>query len=480
MRTIGGTVLVSLLLLSFIPAPLLAHANLKSSTPAAGAHLAQTPSQLRLDFSESVELAFTVVRLLTADGREVALGSLAFAPDSRRSVIALVRGAIDAGTYVVTWQVAGDDGHPVRGRYEFVVAPGAMGTSAAPGTMPGMHHDPVTMPEGSGFGADSPLYVVIRWMQFASLLIVIGTVSFRNFVLRILRRARDTEQAGGAAFVMDAERAAARLGLVATVALGATLVVRLFAQSYAMHGASGVLDTSVVGSMISQTTWGWGWLLQLAGVVLAALGFYRARGNSRDVLGVGVVNGSKTALWWQAATIGALAGAFAPAFSGHAASAPRLRALAIFADGLHVFAASSWLGTLTVLLMAGIGAGTQLSGQSRALVVRALVMAFSPVALASAGVAVVTGVFAAWLHVGTIPNLWSTRYGIILLVKLTVLGVVALTGFYNWKFVQPRLGTDEATVRLHRSAYIEVGVAIVVLLVTAVLVASPTSMDMVM
>jgi putative copper export protein len=84
------------------------------------------------------------------------------------------------------------------------------------------------------------------------------------------------------------------------------------------------------------------------------------------------------------------------------------------------------------------------------------------------------------LHVGTIPNLWGTHYGVTLLIKLTVLGLVALTGFYNWRFVKPRLGTSEASARLQHSARIEVLIAVVVLLVTAVLVGSPTSMDMTM
>jgi putative copper export protein len=54
-----------------------------------------------------------------------------------------------------------------------------------------------------------------------------------------------------------------------------------------------------------------------------------------------------------------------------------------------------------------------------------MINAFPPVALASAGIAAVTGVFAGWLHVGTIPNLWGTRYGIIPLIKLAILGIVA-------------------------------------------------------
>ncbi|NUO37612.1 MAG: copper resistance protein CopC [Gemmatimonadaceae bacterium] len=136
MRKALAKLLVAITLLSSAPAPLWAHAALKRSTPAAGAHLAQVPTVLRLDFTETLELNFASLRLVSSSGREIALGPLAYAPDSRRSLVASVKGAMDAGTYVVMWQVAGDDGHSVRGRFEFVVAPGAMGTNAAPGRCP--------------------------------------------------------------------------------------------------------------------------------------------------------------------------------------------------------------------------------------------------------------------------------------------------------------------------------------------------------
>jgi copper transport protein len=463
MRTALAALLTAILVLSSAPAPLLAHDHLKRSSPAAGAHLAQVPKQIRLDFTESPELTFSSVRLLSASGREIPLGPLSFAPDSRRALVAPVTGAMDAGAYVVMWQVAGADGHPVRGRFEFVVAPGAVGPSVPPREMSAVHHDPVTMPEGNGFGAESPLYVVVRWLQFTALLLIIGAVSFRYFVLAYLRR--DTASGrvrAEPAFLADAERGAAVVGLVAVGALAATLVLRLLAQSYAMHGADAVFDVGLVGGMIRKTMWGGGWLLQLVGIVLAAVGFHRARGSPA---------------WWPLAACGAVVAAFSPAFSGHAASAPTLRTLAIATDGLHVLAASSWLGTLSIVLIAGLGAATRQAPGARGPLVRSLINAYSPLALASAGVAAATGVFAAWLHVGTVPNLWSTRYGIILLGKLAILGIVALTGFYNWRVVRPRLGADEATTRLQRSARVEVAVAVLVLLVTAVLVATPPSLD---
>ena len=494
-----ATLIAVIALTMSTPGSASAHGRLKSSTPAAGAHLASVPAQLRLDFSESPELTFTTIRLQTADGRAIALTAPAYAADSRRTIVTRIAESMFAGTYVVMWQIAGDDGHPVRGRFDFVVAPGAAGTGVVPvavrGAVPGssaatpphdmsaMHHDPVTMPQGDGFGAESPAYVIVRWLGFAALLIVVGATAFRAFVLRRLRSDGDPKaRAEEGAMVVAAEHGAARLGLFAAILLAVVLGFRLFAQSYAMHGASRSLDVVLVWQMIRSTTWGAGWMLQLIGVLLAGAGFYGARSVSRGALVTPVQSPAttlpaSTSSWWGLASVGAVACAFSPAFSGHASSAPRFRALAVMADGLHVLAASSWLGTLAVLLAAGFAAARLQSAEQRGSLVRSLITTFSPVALVAAGVATVTGVFAAWLHVGTIPNLWGTRYGITLLIKLGVLGVVTLTGFYNWKFVQPRLGTDEATMKLQRSARVEVAVAVLVLLVTAVLVASPTSMD---
>ena len=476
-----------------------AHGKLKGSNPAAGAHLASVPASLRLDFSESPELTFTTIRLQTAAGRAIALTAPAYAADSKRSIVVRVAESMIAGTYVVMWQIAGDDGHPVRGRFNFVVAPGAEGigvvpvaegrgdsvgvAATPPHDMSAMHHDPVTMPQGDGFGAESPAYVIVRWIGFGALLIVVGAAAFRAFVLRRLRTNDDPAARAEERAMVDAtEHGAARLGLLAAILLAVILGFRLFAQSYAMHGAGRSLDIVLVWQMIRSTTWGAGWMLQLIGVLLAGTGFYGARSASRRAVATPVQSPAttrrpSTSSWWGLASVGAVACAFSPALSGHASSAPRFRALAVMADGLHVLAASSWLGTLAVVLVAGIAAARLQSAERRGSLVRSLITTYSPVALVAAGVATVTGVFAAWLHVGTIPNLWGTRYGITLLIKLGVLGVVALTGFYNWRFVQPRLGTDESTGKLQRSARIEVAVAVLVLLVTAVLVASPTSMD---
>ena len=63
------------------------------------------------------------------------------------------------------------------------------------------------------------------------------------------------------------------------------------------------------------------------------------------------------------------------------------------------------------------------------------------------------------------------------MLKLGILSVVAGTGAYNWLRVKPTLGDVVGARRVRRSARVEVAVALLVLVVTAVLVATPTSMD---
>ena len=453
---------LALSLLVGLPASGFAHGALRRASPASGEHLSVAPRELRLTFTEPVELAVARVELIGPSGR-IGLASIVRDPDSANVIIAPIRDSLVAGAYRVAWQVAGQDGHPVRGDYSFTVAPGAQGLGSraapgAPGALPSQpgHHDPVSLPTGPGFDAESPLYVAVRWLTFLGLLGVIGAVSFRFAVLALVRR-RGAH--AGVALIEPASDRAAAFGLGWAAVVVSAALLRLYAQSYALHGPREALDAELIGSMVAQTVWGWGWLLQILGALLALAGFALAR----RLGGAG----------WALAALGALVLAFTPGLSGHAASAPVLTPLAIFADGLHVLGAGGWLGSLLFVLMVGIPIAVRLGGE-RTQAVAALVNAFSPAALVFAGIVIATGLFATWIHLESIPALWRTGYGRVLLLKLAVLSGVFATGAYNWLRVKPALGDDVGTRRLRRSAAIELAVGGVVLAVTAVLVATAT------
>ena len=456
--------LVAALLVLLIPGLALAHLGLVGSTPSAGAHLAAAPREIRLSFTEVVEASVARIRLLGANGTEVATSAVRGLSDSGQVIIADITGALEAGTYTVEWQVIGKDGHPVRGTIPFVIAPGAAGLGAAAVAAPvtdttaTAHHDPTSMPTGEGFDAESPGYVIIRWLGFTALLIAIGAVAFSFVVLGLLRR---TEPDADTVPLMRTR--AASVGFWASIALLATVLLRLVAQSVAMHGPGQAFSASFVGSMLTNTVWGGGWILQFIAAVVAIPAFLIARrGNSAG---------------WALAAVACVALAITPALSGHAASAPRLTGLAITSDTLHVIGAAGWLGSLLLLLAVGIPVAMRRAEGQRGATVARLVNAFSPTALGFAGLAVLTGIFSGWLHIGLSSALWLSDYGRTLLIKLAILSVVIATGAYNWLKVKPALGDDLGARRVRRSATVEVAVGVLVLAVTAVLVATPPPME---
>lgn len=471
-RTIGGLVVLALLMAPW--GVVQGHEGLQRSVPAKDAVLTAAPTSLRLTFMNAPNLRVTRVQLFDGAGVAVDLGGLRL--DSVRTVVADIRGALRPGAYTVVWQVVGADGHPVRGQFGFTIAAGATGLDAhtggrtggeaaadvpAPGAAvpPAAHHPTAT--GAATFDAEAPAYVVVRWLGFLALLVVIGAVAFQFVVLPLYRRRAEADAA--LEFSATARDRSASIGAAAAIMLLLAAVARLYAQSYAMHGAADSTNPSLVGALLFQTVWGWGWVLQV-GSALAAFAAFRAIRNGRA---------------WAAGLLplAALALAATPALSGHAVSVPRLRPLAVTADTLHVIGAAGWLGSLLLMLVAGIPAAVALGEGRRGRGVADLVNAFSPTALLFAGLAAITGLFSAWLHLESLANVWGSTYGRVLLLKLAILSVVAATGAYNWLRVRPALGGPEGVARIRRSSAIEVGIAVAVLLVTAILVATPTPMD---
>lgn len=247
---------------------------------------------------------------------------------------------------------------------------------------------------------------------------------------------------------------ALRVLLLAVSLLAVVLAWRLVQQAAAFADTPGDW-ASQLSLVLTRTTWGRGWMMQGAALLLVAIAAPRAFRAGRPngiALGAGI-----------------LALSITPALSGHAVGAPRLAPVAVAMDALHVTAAGAWLGTLFVLLVAAFPAA-RLAAPS----VGADVLArFSPLALASGGIVAGTGLFAAWLHLETLSALWTTDYGLALVRKLVVLAGVAALGAYNWRVVTPRVRATGSLGALKRSALVELALAVALVVLTAVLVATP-------
>ncbi|UPT56137.1 copper homeostasis periplasmic binding protein CopC [Dickeya zeae] len=100
----------------------LAHAHLKSQTPAADKVIAaQTaPSSLTLLFSEDIEPAFSGVELTLA-GQAVSVGKATVENDHHNVMVVPIEKPLASGSYQVSWHVLSVDGHKTQGSYRFDV-----------------------------------------------------------------------------------------------------------------------------------------------------------------------------------------------------------------------------------------------------------------------------------------------------------------------------------------------------------------------
>ncbi|MFF9550794.1 copper homeostasis periplasmic binding protein CopC [Methylobacterium fujisawaense] len=101
--------------------PALAHAHLVRAVPAADATIAQTPTELDLDFSEAVDLAFTGVTVAGPQG-SVQVGPAALRANGTTLAVPIT-GPLAPGAYTVTWHALARDGHKTEGHYGFTLKP---------------------------------------------------------------------------------------------------------------------------------------------------------------------------------------------------------------------------------------------------------------------------------------------------------------------------------------------------------------------
>ncbi|HEX6926616.1 MAG TPA: CopD family protein [Longimicrobiaceae bacterium] len=448
---------------ALLPEVAWAHQELLGSTPASGDSLSTVPQEIRLSFSQAVEPSLAALRLIGPAG-EVRLGDLSVPADSATVLTATIVGPLVPGDYTIEWLATGDDGHSVRGEIPFHLREGAAGLAVSRPTAPdatlggNAEREPATgaqeVPAGSTFTLTPghPLYVAVRWLNFAGIVIVIGAVVLATVVLGRMQR-RDAVTPEG--MIPQVRQRAAAVGFAGAVCLLIALPLRLFAQLATLEGAGGGSRGEVVASILSRSTWGRGWWLQAVAVALALVGFSLARrGRSSG---------------WGIAALAAVALAVTPALSGHAVAASPL---AVVSDTVHVLSAGGWVGTVFVMTVAALppllGSAT-----TRRAAAGGLLAAFSPVALSFAAALALTGVYAAVLHLPDPSSLWASSYGRTLLIKLVALAFVFAAGFYNWRRARPVLEQRGDSRPLRRSAAIELTFGALVLAITAALVATP-------
>ena len=271
-----------------------AHPRVTSSSPAAGAHLEQAPAQIVVRLTEPVQPVGDGITVTGPDGATVTRGPVSVAGT------ALTR-ALDArarGTYVVEWQVVGDDSHPASGVFVFGVG------EARTATLPTRGH------------AGTALQALGHWLSLLGYAPGFG-VPFAALL------------SGGMA---------RRLWRLVT----AGIVLMLVAEPVSLLGETAALspgrayDAGLARDVL-QTSYG-----HVAGLRLgAALGLWALAGALRQ---------ASPRAQWSIPALGAVT-ALAYADAAHRiAGLPR--ALSLLVEALHVAAFGAWLGCVVVAVVA--------------------------------------------------------------------------------------------------------------------------------
>jgi putative copper export protein len=208
--------------------------------------------------------------------------------------------------------------------------------------------------------------------------------------------------------------------------------------------------------MVFETPWGVGLIGQTVFAIVASFAFGAAPRRGA----------------WNTAAVAIVLVSVTPALSGHAVGEPR-PIIGVTLDTIHVIAGGVWLGTLTVMVALAIPV---LGEAATRKALQQILVTFSKLALTAAAIVTLTGLYAAWVHVGSWSGLWSTPYGDVLVLKVCAIAVAVLLGGVNWRIAVPRL-TVGRVPGFAASGSAEVFAALLIYLLTAVLVGRPLPME---
>lgn len=277
---------------------------------------------------------------------------------------------------------------------------------------------------------------VTEYVGFVAQFLAVGAVGFRYAAVR------DRLRGGDGGFYADACARAARLGLLGALTWAGLFAAGLPAGAARAHTTVGALLTSnhATGSTAALLAIG------VAGLVVASL---------RRTAG------------WPLAAFGLVLAPLTDILTGKWAR---------LVNPVHRLVAGLWIGTLLVLVLAGLTLVLRdaRARDRRGAMAADMVNGFSPLALTCGMVVVLSGLITAWTHLNPLSSLWTTPYGWALLVKLALAAVVFALGAWNWRRVRPTLGSESAAVAIRRSSTGELAAAALVLAATAVLLSLPS------
>ncbi len=418
-----------------------AHAALDRSEPASGAVLPAAPPEVRIWFTEPLEPRFTRADLLDATGQPVPGGASQIAPDNDHLLILTLPPDLPDGGYTVAWRnLSAADGHTLQGYFGF-----AIGAGAAPGAV---------APELTA--ASNIPRELSRGLALIGLALQLAIAPLTLGVLVPAVRAAPNLAEGLTQRLRAYAVAAITLALLGSVAA-------LLAQSVAV--APDLALPQAAWATLSGTRYGEVWIWRLLGLLIvstaAAIGLWGPERRSHAFLRIAALVGLVVPLTFS--------------LLSHAAAQPKGAAAAIVADALHLVAAAIWGGGVVLLAVVLLPTLRPFNSGPWRDVLRVAIPRFSVLALAAWGILLLSGLYAAWLQVGSLAGLTETPYGRTLLLKGALLLLILVLA--AWHFWQGRDLARARFPRLTATLALEALLVVAVLLVVGRLIGQPPARE---
>jgi putative copper resistance protein D len=297
------------------------------------------------------------------------------------------------------------------------------------------------------------LGVLVRFVQLGAAL---GLIGIFTMLLLAGRSDRATAHAWEA-------RVLSLMRCLVVVLLFSGVVALVYQAVVASGRAGALLDPATWRRLMLETQVGTVWMIR-HGLLLLLAGLVLLR--EREISAADWI--AWRAEGWALAT----AGAAAMAWAGHAAAAEPWGLAAALADALHITAAGAWLGALLPLVLLLFAASREAGADARPFAVLA-VRRFSTMALTVMLAIVATGLWNAWVQVGSVPALIGTPYGWLLLAKVALLIPILGLAALGRRRLLPALSGEAAAVGRPAMAHLarfvawELGLAALILAVTS-------------
>jgi copper transport protein len=387
-----------------LPTQAAAHSAFLGSTPEPGTKLQSSPARVILNFSEPLNRSLSSASLVPASGgKHPAVRS---SVTGARQLTLIPTQALLRGAYQVQWRTVSTlDGHTLEGSFSFGVRVAAAG---------GEH-----TVQQSPLARDGWLRIILRVGFYASLFFFAAGLLISALLVRrgppagwLQPSSGPSASAAGAPgdLVARSWRRTCAAGWAAA-GLGAAVVLADAAD------AAGGFDPDKLSSFLFSNLAGLGRVGLVVALVVAA-GLAPRRGRLAAV-----------------AVVAAFAGL---ALSGHADSASP-RALAVATDLIHLLAGAVWLGGIAQIAVAWVPRLAGIGAETRQQLTGTVLPRFGRLALPAFLVVVASGLTNALIQLGSVSALWQDAYGQVLLVKMSLVGLIALASYAHVWRLRPRL-----------------------------------------